>query len=47
MDMHEIDLDGVEQKIFCDCVDDIRMGGNTEKLNKVQHSTMYRMNELK
>ena len=39
-------FDGEERRIFRDCVDDIRMGGNTEKLNKVQHSTVYRMNEL-
>ena len=40
--MHEIDLDGAERNIFCNCVDDLWMGGKPEKLNKVRHSTVYR-----
>ena len=31
-----------EQKICCDCVDNLWMGGKPEKLNKVGHSTVYR-----
>ena len=27
MDMHEIDLDGVERKICRECIDNLRMGG--------------------
>ena len=40
--MHDIDLDGAELNICRDCVDKIWMGGKTDKLNKVQHSTVYR-----
>ena len=38
--MHEIDLDGAERNICHNCVDELRMGGNTDKFNKVVHSTM-------
>ena len=38
--MHEIDLYGAEQNIFCDCVDELWMGGKAEKLKKVVHSTV-------
>ena len=44
--MHEIDLDGAEQKICHNCVEEIWMGGKPEKLKKVQHSTVYRTDEL-
>ena len=43
--MHEIDLDGAERKIFHNCVDELWMGGKSEKLKKVQHSTMYKTDE--
>ena len=45
MAMHEIDLGGAERKLFCDCVDDIRMGGKPEKLKKVGNITVYRRDE--
>ena len=41
--MHEIDLDRAERKICCNCVDDIWIGGKPDKLKKVQHSTVYRI----
>ena len=41
--MHDIDIDGAERKICHGCVDKIQMVGKPEKLNKVQHSTVYRM----
>ena len=44
--MHEIDLNGVERKICRECVDNFRMGGKPEKPKMVQHSTMYRTDEL-
>ena len=43
--MHAIDIDGTERKIFRNCVDDIWMGGKSNKLKKVQHSTVYRTDE--
>ena len=42
VDIHEINLDGAELKIFRDCVDELWMGGKPDKLKKVQHSTVYR-----
>ena len=39
--MNEIDLDGGERKIFCDCVDGIRGQVKSETLKKVGDSTMY------
>ena len=45
--MHEIDLDRAERKIFRNCVGEICMGDKTEKLKKVQHSTVYRTDEFK
>ena len=44
--MHEIDLDGSERKIYRYCVEYLRMGGKPEKLKKVGHSTVYRMEKL-
>ena len=44
--MHEIDLDGAEQKICRECIDDLQMGGKPEKPKMVQHSTVYRTDEL-
>ena len=41
VDMHEINLGGVEQKICRNCVDKLWMGGKPEKLKKVGHSTVY------
>ena len=38
--MHEIDLYGVERKIYCNCVYELRMGGTPEKLKKVGHITV-------
>ena len=45
MAMYEIDIDGAERNICHNCVDKIWMGGNPEKLKKVQHSTVYRTDE--
>ena len=42
---HEIYLDREERKICCNCVDDLWIGGKPDKLKKVQHSTVYRMDE--
>ena len=42
MAMHEIDLDGAELRICCECVDKLCMGGKPDKLKKVQHITLYR-----
>ena len=44
--MHEIELDGSERKICCECIDDLRMGGKFEKSKMMQDSTVYRMDEL-
>ena len=44
--MHEIELGGSERRICCDCVDELRMGGKIDKLKMVQHSTVYRTDEL-
>ena len=44
--MHEIELDGVERKIFRECIDALWMGGKPEKSRMVQHSTVYRTYEL-
>ena len=44
--MHEIELDGAERNICRNCVDDLWMGGKTDKLKKVGHSTVYRTYEL-
>ena len=45
MDVDEIDIDGAERKLFCNCFDKIWMGGKPEKLKKVQYITMYRTDE--
>ena len=39
--LNNIDFDGVERKIFCDCVDKIRGRGKSETLKKVGDSTVY------
>ena len=44
--MHAIDLDGVEQNICHNFVDELWMGGKPDKLKKVVHSTVYRTDEL-
>ena len=44
--MHDIDLDIAERKICRNCVDELWMGGKPEELKKVQHSTVYRTDEL-
>ena len=44
--MHDIKLDGAERKICRECVDNLRMGGKPEKLKMVQHSTVFRTDEL-
>ena len=44
--MHEIELDGSERKICCECIEDLRMGGKFEKSKMMQDSTVYRMDEL-
>ena len=43
--MHDIDIDGAEQKICCNCVDELWMGGKPEKLKKLQHSNVYSTEE--
>ena len=43
--MHDINIDGAERKICCDRVDELRMGGKPEKLNKVGQSTVYMTEE--
>ena len=44
--MHEINLDRVELKICWDCVDKLWIGGKPVRLKKVQHITVYSMDEL-
>ena len=44
--MHDIELDGLERKIFRECIDDLRMGGKFEKSKMMKDSTVYRMDEL-
>ena len=46
MALHEINIDGVERKICCNCVDGILMGGKSDKLKNVGHITVYRTNYL-
>ena len=46
MAMHAINLDGAERKICHNCVDELWMGGKPKKLKKMQHSTVYRTDEL-
>ena len=46
MDMHEIKLDRAERNICRECIDDLCMGGKPEKSKMVQHSTVYRTDEL-
>ena len=43
VDVHEIELDGVERKICREYIDDLWMGGKPEKPKMVQHSTVYRI----
>ena len=43
--MHEIELDGAERNICCNCVDELQMGGKPDKLKKVEHSTVCRADE--
>ena len=43
--MHEINLDGAKRKICRYCVDDLNMEGKPDKLKKLGHSTVYRMDE--
>ena len=40
--MHDIDLDGAEWNIFCDCVDNLRMGVKPDKFKKGGHITVHR-----
>ena len=35
--MHEINIEGAEQNIFCDCVGKLRMGDKPNKSKKVGH----------
>ena len=41
--MHDIYIDREELDICRDCVDELWMGGKPEKLKKVKHRTVYRM----
>ena len=43
--MHGIDLDKAERNICHNCVDELWIGCNPNKLKKVQHSTVYRTDE--
>ena len=45
MAMYEIDIDGAERKICCDCVDKLQMGDKPEKLKNLGHSTVYSTEE--
>ena len=45
VDMNEIDLDGGEQKICRNCVDEIQGQGKSKTLKKVVDSTVYRKDE--
>ena len=45
MYINEIYLDGADRNICCDCVDKLRIGGKPEKLKKLVHNTVYRMEE--
>ena len=42
MDMHEINIDILEQIICCDYVDELWMGGKPEKFNNLGHRNVYR-----
>ena len=44
--MHDIKLDRAERKICRECVDNLWIRGKPEKLKMVQHSTVYRTDEL-
>ena len=44
--MHDIDIDGAKRNIFRNCVDELLMGGNPDKLEKVGHITVYRTEKL-
>ena len=44
--MHEIDIDGAEENICRNFVDKLRMGGKPEKLKKVGHRNVYRIEKL-
>ena len=46
MAIHDIEIDGLERKICRECIYDLRMGGKPEKLKMMQHSTVYRTDEL-
>ena len=46
VDMHDIGLEIAGLNICRDCVDKLWMGGKPRKLKKVQHSTVYRTDEL-
>ena len=43
--LNDIDFDGAEQKICHNCVDELRGGGKSDKLNKVGYSIVYGMYE--
>ena len=42
VDIHDIDIVGAERKICRNYVYELWVGGKPEKLEKVQHSTVYR-----
>ena len=44
--MQYIELDGAKRNIFCECIDNLRMGGKPKQSKMVQHSTVYRTDEL-
>ena len=43
--MHEINIDRAERKICRDCVDELWIGGKPEKLKKLGHSIVYKIDE--
>ena len=44
--MHDIDIDGAEENICRNFVDKLWMGGKPEKLKKVGHRNVYRIEKL-
>ena len=39
--MYEINIDGEERKICCNCVDKLRIGWKPDKLKKLEHNIVY------
>ena len=43
--LNDINFDGAAMNIYCNCVDELREWGKSDILNKVEGSTVYRMDE--